>query len=533
MKRLQGWGNIDTDYPVPEPAKVFLSEVLGDPLKLKDATPDELLRKVPPSKLKHHAMISTDALTRLQHARGQSTRDWVDMRDGLINSFPDGVAFPTCTEDVVEIIDYAKKTGVHLIPYGGGSSVVGHLTPTGSDRPFLSVDMTRMNKVTSISEQNMTAKIQAGASGPILEEQLNKAGYTLGHFPQSWEYSTLGGWIVTRSVGQQSYYYGRIEPLFAGGHLETPAGALDIPPIPKSAAGPDLKEWILGSEARYGILTEATMRIRKLPQREDFYAAFFPNWELGVKAEMEIAQRQLPVCMSRLSDASETETTMQLSGEERLVNIAKWGLNLFGQHDERTMLLYGVTGETAITHLAKHQVKEVIRKYDGVPINFYLGPAWMRKRFLTPYLRNTLWELGYSLDTFETSLPWSVLKVCNAAIMHDLGHALEHVNERVLGFSHISHIYTNGASMYVTYAYRRAADPEETLERWQAIKTMASQRILEYGGTISHQHGVGLDHKPYLSKEKGELGIKLLQNSIKTLDPDGIFNPGKLVDTEN
>jgi alkyldihydroxyacetonephosphate synthase len=533
MKRLQGWGNIHTDYPVPEPAKKFLADFIGNPLTLKDATPEEILSKVPQSKLKPHPIITTDPLERSAHARGQSTSDWVDMRDGLIDSFPDGVAYPASLQDVVDLIQYAKNTGTHLIPYGGGSSVVGHLTPLKAYSPTLSVDMSRMDRVLKISEQDLTAIIQAGTSGPLLEEQLNKAGYTLGHFPQSWEYSTLGGWIVTRSVGQQSYYYGRIEPLFAGGHLETPSGAIDLPPFPKSAAGPDLREWVLGSEGRYGILTEATMRIRRLPQRENFYAAFFPNWEEGVKAEMEIAQRQLGVCMSRLSDAMETETTMQLSGEDKLVAIAKKGLNLVGQHDERVMLIYGVTGESATTSLAKRQVRAIIPKYHGIPVNFYLGPAWIKKRFLTPYLRNTLWELGYSLDTFETSLPWSVLKECNAKIMHDLTHALEDVNERVLGFSHISHIYTNGGSMYVTYVYRRAADPAETLARWKRIKAMASSTIIAYGGTISHQHGVGIDHKPYLLKEKSSLGIKLLQNSIKCLDPDGICNPGKLVDPEN
>lgn len=533
MKRLQGWGNIETDYPVPEPAKRYLADVVGKPLELHDISPEDLQNKVPESKLRPNPMITTDPIERLMHARGQSTRDWVEMRDGLINSFPDGVTYPTSVEDVKALIEYASTTGCKLIPYGGGSSVVGHLTPTGSDQPFLSVDMTKMDKVIDINDTDMTATIHAGASGPILEKQLNAAGYTLGHFPQSWEYSTLGGWLVTRSVGQQSYYYGRIEPLFAGGHLETAVGPYELPVIVKSAAGPDLREMVLGSEARMGILTHATMRVRKLPKQEKWYAAFFPSWEEGVKAEMEVAQRQIPVCMSRLSDAMETETTMQLSGEEKLVNFAKKGLNLVGQREGRIMLIYGVTGEVAIGQLAKHEMETVIRKYHGIPVNFYLGPAWMKKRFLTPYLRNTLWELGYSLDTFETSLPWSVLKQYQKVVMHDLEHALEPWNEKVHGFSHISHIYTNGGSMYITYAYRRAADPEETLHRWETIKRTVSQRIMEYGGTISHQHGVGVDHKPYLAKEKGELGLQMLRNSIKTFDPDGIFNPGKLVDSED
>ncbi len=533
MKRFQGWGDINVDYPVPEPARNYLSNYFGNPLKLKNASPEDILQRVPQSRLKPPPMITTDPLQRASHSRGQSTNDWVDMMDGLVDSFPDGVCYPTSLQDVQDIIQFAKKTGAYLIPYGGGSSVVGHLTPLKEFSPSLSIDMTRMDRVLDINEQDMTARIQGGASGPVLEQQLNDQGYTLGHFPQSWEYSTLGGWIVTRSVGQQSYYYGRIEPLFAGGHMETPRGSMLLPSIPKSAAGSDLREWVLGSEGRYGIVTEATMRIRKIPERENFYAAFFPNWHEGVKAEMEIAQRQLGVCMSRLSDAMETEVTLILSGEEKLVSLAKKGLNLFGQCDERVMLIYGVTGENAATNLAKREIKSIIHKHHGIGVDFYLGDAWKRKRFLTPYLRNTMWDLGYNLDTFETSLPWSVLKDYNKTVMHDLTHALDHVNEKVLAFSHISHIYTNGASNYFTYIYRRSEDPVETLERWRKIKDMVSLRILEFGGTISHQHGVGIDHKPYLQEEKTPLGMQLLKNSIKTLDPDGICNPGKLLDMEN
>ena len=193
MKRLQGWGDVNTTYPVTEPARAFLTEVVGAPLNLKDASPEDIIAKIPKSKLKPHPLITTDPLERLQHARGQSASDWVDMCDGLIDTFPDGVAYPSSIEDIKTLIEYAKRTGAHLIPYGGGSSVVGHLTPRKQDRPNLSIDMSRIDKVIELNQEDMTATIGAGAKGPILEEQLNQAGYTLGHFPQSWEYSTLGG----------------------------------------------------------------------------------------------------------------------------------------------------------------------------------------------------------------------------------------------------------------------------------------------------------------------------------------------------
>jgi alkyldihydroxyacetonephosphate synthase len=454
------------------------------------------------------------------------------MCDGLVDTFPDGVAYPSTETQVVELIKFAEKNEANLIPYGGGSSVVGHLTPPGEGLPTLSIDLKNLNQLRDLNEESLEATFGAGVSGPQLEEQLKKHGFILGHFPQSWEYSTLGGWIVTRSVGQQSYHYGRIEPLFVSGHMETPSGPFDLPRIPKSAAGPDLRHIILGSEARLGILTSATMRIRRLPEEEHFYAAFFPNFEIGAKAVREIAQSELQLSMLRLSDAMETETTFQLSGEERLVDLAKRGLNLFGQGEERCMLIYGLTGDPATNHLANRQLAHLVRKNDGMMVKFYLGEAWMEKRFLTPYLRNTLWDLGYALDTLETALPWDKLQETRKDVLAAIEKGIEKDNEPVLVFSHISHVYTNGGSLYITYLYRRSQDPYQTLERWKKIKGAASQAIVAHGGTITHQHGIGIDHKQYLQAEKGTLGMGILEDLVKKVDPKQIMNRGKLIDVD-
>ncbi len=532
MKRIQGWGNIKTDYPVPEAASAYLARTVGDPLTLSNVSIESLLKKVPPADLPKHPLITTDPEERLRHARGQSLNDWIDMLDGLVDTFPDGVAYPTTAEEIRSLIQFAEKRRINLIPYGGGSSVVGHLTPPGEGMPTLSVDLAKMNQLLDLNEENHEATFGAGASGPQIEESLKAHGFTLGHFPQSWEYSTLGGWIVTRSVGQQSYHYGRIEPLFVCGELETPAGPLTTLRTPKSAAGPDLRHLILGSEARLGILTQATMRIRRLPQEEHFYAAFFPNFEIGVEAVRKIAQAELPLSMVRLSDPLETETTMQLSGKEKLVNRAKKGLNLIGQTENRCMLIFGLTGNRATNQLGNRQLAHIVRQHQGVMVRFYLGEAWMEKRFLTPYLRNTLWDLGYALDTLETALPWDRLQEGRQAILKAIRHGLEKENETVLVFSHVSHVYTNGGSMYITYLYRRAAEPRQTLQRWQKLKGLASQQIVAHGGTISHQHGVGLDHKPYLPAEKGQLGMQIIENVIRNIDPKGILNQGKMVDPD-
>ena len=288
---------------------------------------NQLIEKVPQSTIPSHPLLTDDREERLRHARGQSLNDWIDMYGGLVDTFPEAVAYPTSDVEVQDLIKSAEKHHLNLIPYGGGSSVAGHLTPPHNGNPTISVDMTRMNQLLNLNEENLEATFGAGVSGPQLEEQLEKHGYILGHFPQSWEYSTLGGWIVTRSVGQQSYHYGRIEPLFVTGHMETPSGPIDMIRVPKSAAGPDLRHILLGSEGRLGILTNATVRIRRLPEEEHFSSAFFPNFEIGFEAVRKIAQAGLPLSMVRLSDPLETETTFQLSGEEKLVNLAKKGLS--------------------------------------------------------------------------------------------------------------------------------------------------------------------------------------------------------------
>jgi len=257
MRRWNGWGDEATTYPLPDAAGRYLEGLVGKGRPQPDAPLDRILAGVPPPRLAPHAAISTDAATRFHHAHGQSLPDWIAMRTGRIAAFPDGVAQPTTDAEIRAWFDYARESGAHLIPYGGGTSVAGHVNPRTEDAPTLTLDLSRANRLLDLDETSRLATFEAGANGPEIERQLAAHGYTLGHFPQSWELSTLGGWIATRSSGQQSYHYGRIENLFAGGHVETPAGPLDLPPLPASAAGPDLRQMILGSEGRFGIVTRA------------------------------------------------------------------------------------------------------------------------------------------------------------------------------------------------------------------------------------------------------------------------------------
>lgn len=528
MRRWNGWGDLHTTYPLPNSAMDYLAERIGCGPKIPDARLEDILARLPASRLTPMPLVSQEPQERVFHARGQSLPDWVAMRSGKINAFPDGVAYPNDEADVRTLLAFANKNEIHVIPYGGGTSVVGHINPLPSAVPILTIDLSRLNRLLDLDETSRLATFEAGVNGPYLEAQLAEHGYTLGHFPQSFELSTLGGWIAARSSGQQSYYYGRIEDLFAGGHIETPGGALDLPALPASAAGPDIRQVILGSEGRLGILTQAVVRIRPRPPLEAFYGVFFHDWESGVEAMRQIAQERTPISMARLSNAQEAETTLALSSKEALVQWANRGLRLAGYDAGRCLLIFGVTGTSTACAHARRQTLRIAHAQGGLFTGQVIGKIWRKSRFLTPYLRNTLWELGYAVDTLETALPWAKVLVAAEKIQTALKKALETFNERCLVMVHLSHIYPDGASIYVTFIFRRSVDAEETLARWKALKSAASQEIIQCRGTISHQHGVGVDHAAYLEAEKSSLGMALIRQLASTVDPKGILNPGKL-----
>jgi alkyldihydroxyacetonephosphate synthase len=520
---------VDTDYPLPDAALDYLTKRIGSLDPRPDAAMEDVLAAVPDSRLPSHPLVDLSAEARLRHARGQSLPDWVALRSGRVDTFPDGVAFPESEADVRDLLTYARKAGAKVIPYGGGTSVVGHINPLQSDAPVLTLSLERMNRLLDLDEISRLATFEAGVRGPHLEAQLKARGYTLGHFPQSFEYSTLGGWIATRSSGQQSFYYGRIEALFAGGRMETPQGTLDMPAVPASAAGPDVKEIVLGSEGRLGVITQARVRVRPRPQAESFYGIFFPSWQQGMDAVRAIVQDGLPVSMLRLSNPQETDTTLALSGKS-WVEAARRGLAFMGFGEGRCLLIFGVTGTSAHLRHTCREVAALVRRFGGLFVGTLVGHVWEKSRFLSPYLRNTLWERGAAIDTLETALPWSQAAAASQAIPQAVVDAAAARGERVLAFAHLSHVYRDGVSIYTTYLFRRQADPDATLDMWRAMKRQASLVLQSYGGTISHQHGVGLDHAPYLPAEKGALGIEAIRAVCRAFDPQGMMNPGKLLE---
>jgi alkyldihydroxyacetonephosphate synthase len=528
MRRWNGWGDDSVETRLPPRALDLLETLLGPGTPLRDATLDEVVAAVPASRLAPDDRLDVDPIDRVRHARGQSLPDWIALRSGRLGAVPDAVARPADAAAVAALFVLAERTGAALLPFGGGTSVVGGVTTRPSDRPIVTVDLEATAGLRHLDETSGLATFGAGTTGPALEAALEPFGLTLGHYPQSFEASTVGGWVVTRSAGQQSRGFGRIEDLFAGGHLETPRGPFDLATYPASAAGPDLREIVLGSEGRLGILTDVTVRAGARARLERFSGYLVPDWERALLLARRLARSGLPLSMVRVSTPLETATTFALTGDSRATGLLRRYLGWRGLGPERCLVIVGLTGHPSVVGATARVVDDLVRGSNGVA-GPGIGSAWQHARFAAPYLRNALWDAGYAVDTLETATDWTTLPDLAVAIGRSLRHGLESSGERVHAFSHLSHGYPSGSSLYTSYVFRLADDPDETLERWRTLKTAASRVIVEHGATISHQHGVGVDHASYLAVEKGPLGMETVETIIRTFDPDGRMARGALL----
>ncbi len=530
-RRWNAWGHADSPYltTLSEGGRQALGLLVGEATALPDATLESVLASVPASRLPQHSLISTEAEDRLRHARGQSLSDWIDLRSGDIDTFPDGVAFPKDSAEVRQLLDLAQQHDFDVIPYGGGTSVVGHINPLASARAVLTINLSDMNQLLAFDEESQLATFGAGTPGPILEQQLKERGYTLGHYPQSWELSTVGGWVASRSSGQQSLRYGRIEQMFAGGRIETLKGSMEIPAIPASSAGPDLREIFMGTEGRMGIVTEVKVRVTPLPQKETFHVAFLPNWQTGVATLRTMAQQKLQLSMLRLSNLMETITMLYSSSDADATAALNESMSAAGLDDNKVMLTFGVTGSEEQHRAALAQAQAAITAAGGQLAPDSMGDHWAHGRFGAPYWRETLWEAGYAVDTMETAVNWDKVIDTVAAIEGAIASQAEALNGKAHVYTHLSHVYGQGCSVYTTYIFTCREDFSATKAYWKQIKHAGAQATVDQGGTISHQHGVGFDHKTYLPNEKGELGIEALQHLLNLFDPDARMNPGKLL----
>lgn len=514
------WGSPSQAGPLPDSARELVDAFLGtrdtpavDPadVQLADELGWDHVAEV--GELVGPANVSTDREERLHHTRGKSTPDLLRIRAGDGGDAPGAVVRPGSHAEVLEVLAWAERRQVAVVPFGGGTSVVGGLH---ADREgfagVVSLDLHRLDRLVEVDEVSMTAVLEPGLRGPRAETLLAEQGLTLGHFPQSFEYATIGGFAATRSSGQSSSGYGRFDDLVVGLTVATPRGTLTLGTAPATAAGPDLRQLFLGSEGALGVITSVTVRVRPVPEVKVYESWQFGSFHDGAEAMRALAQAGLQPTVLRLSD--ETETSVNLADPSEVGG---------GEGAQGCVMIIGHEGTSATVSARRTAVAEVLSGAGGTDLGEEGGRAWAEGRFRGPYLRDSLLDVGVLVETLETATFWSRLTAVHDAVKQAL---VEQLGESTLVLCHISHVYETGASLYFTVAAPQDDDP---VQQWWAAKAAATEAIVRAGGTITHHHAVGHDHLPWLAEEIGELGVEVLQAVKARLDPAGVLNPGVLV----
>ena len=395
------------------------------------------------------------------------------------------------------------------------------------------VDLRKFKRLLHIDEQHLQATFETGILGPELEKILNDKGYTLGHFPQSFEYSTLGGWIVTRGAGQESTYYGKIEDLTEHIKVATPVGTLESNPFTHDASGINVLPFFVGSEGTLGIVTEVTVKIRKLPKNYRWLVALFPTFQQGTNYMKEIAQAGIKPSVVRLSDANETNLFSKMSSSEEqpglLNDIKKEAQKLVLQFKNLTepcvLMMRFPQGDFSVSSQILF-AKELVGKYKGMVAPSSIGDKWADNRFKLPYLRDTLVEHSIYIDTMETLVHWKDIPKLHQALTKELNKSTAFNKQKGIFLAHISHIYPNAACIYFTLITPILRGRE--IEQWQEIKDLVTNTIMQNNGSVSHHHSVGADHQKWYKKYSDNLALEVLHAVKQKLDPKGIMNPGKL-----
>ena len=529
-RRFWGWGR-DADGPTPDHQRAIAQLLaarfgLGE-LAISAAPRIEDLalpapRVAPPAALAH--LCSAAPLDRAAHTYGKSFRDVVRALRREYPHPPDLVAFPASEADVAAVLDWATGARAAVIPYGGGSSVVGGVEPVVGDRyrGTVSLDLSRLDRVLEVDRSSRAARIQAGVLGPALEEQLRPHGLTLRHFPQSFEFSSLGGWIATRSGGHYATLYTHIDDFVESLRVVTPAGTVSTRRLPGSGAGPSPDRLFVGSEGILGVITEAWMRLQDRPRFRASAAVTFAEFARGAEAARAVAQAGLHPANCRLLDPGEAETAGAGGGSEAVLLLA------FESADHALDPWMARALECARDHGGRVPPDVGRTRTDEAGARDGAAGAW-RKSFLgAPYLRDALVAMGMISETFETAITWDRFPAFHTGVMA----ATEDAVNRVCGAGRVTcrftHVYPDGPAPYYTVIApgRRGAE----LEQWAAIKTAAADAIIALGGTITHHHAVGRDHRPWYDRQRPDGFAAALAAAKAALDPGGVLNPGVLID---
>ena len=520
-----GWGDPAEAAPLAPEVRELLAGALGVERPGTEAPPIAQVR-VPESRLAEDARgaltaavgeanVLTDAEARVRRTRGKSTPDLLRLRQGEADDAPDAVVLPASHEDVLGVLAACADRRIAVVPFGGGTTVVGGLEPRREGfGAVIALDLRRMNALLEVDQESRTATLEPGLRGPQAETLLGERGYTIGHFPQSFEYATIGGFAAARSSGQASAGYGRFDERVVGLRVATPAGELQLGRAPKSAAGPDLRQLFLGSEGALGVLTSVTVEIRPVPAEKVYEGWRFSSFAEGAAALRRLIQDGPVPTVLRLSD--EAETALNLARPSEIGSGGAGGC----------LAIAGYEGTAEDVAARRAGAAEVLGAAGGANEGTGPGESWEHGRYRAPYLRDAMIDAGALVETLETTTFWSRIPALYAGVTTALRAALEGQGTPPVILCHVSHLYRSGASLYFTVGAAQADDP---IAQWRTAKQAASDAILEAGGSITHHHGVGVDHREHYAREVGPLAIAALRAAKASLDPVGIMNPGVLI----
>jgi alkyldihydroxyacetonephosphate synthase len=543
-----GWGDRSKSYDL-ESRKHFLvflqeklqcsGEVVQQPVSLDSMkfslskTDVEFVKKL--ISIFGEENVRADGMNRFLHGFGKGYLDLIQAWRGSQQYLPDVVVYPAEESQIAQLFGESANWDLVVVPYGGATTVVGGISASVSDgKIVVCLDLRLMNRILSIDEKSLLAEVQPGCLGPEVERAMSSVGLTLGHFPQSFEFSSVGGWVATRGAGYESTRYGKIEDMVQSVRLVTPQGIIETPRVPASSAGPDIREIVVGSEGSIGVITAVTLRVRKAPGSQSYRGVVFKNFEDGVEAVRTMIQNDIVPNVVRLSDSNETAASLALArrtGGSYVERIGAWFLKKRGYLDTSSaLMILGFEGSHEWVRFERKRALAKCKHLRGFSLGEGVGRTWYKERFDLPYLRDELMKMGLLVDTLETATTWSRLSALHSQIMAAFQESFEELHVSGFAMAHVSHVYRTGASLYFTFMAQQLMGREE--EEWRLIKNKVTGVIVAGGGSLSHHHGIGLEHVKWMRQYWGPLGVRVLKSIKHELDPKAIMNPGKLVPDE-
>jgi alkyldihydroxyacetonephosphate synthase len=543
-----GWGHEDVSFSDADKPKLwpYLSGELGleqveptPPVKIDDVHLPAAKENAPFVAALRDALkedqFSVDKKDRLIHAAGKAFRDLFRLRRGQVDFAPDLVVFPASEDDVVAIVKAAHEHNAVLIPFGGGSNIAGCIEPKDRDGRFIvSLDMCRMHRVLAVDKKSLLARIEAGVYGPHMEEQLEAEGVTLGHFPDSFVHSTLGGWVATRSAGMQSDKYGKIEDMVIALRMVTPSGTIVTRTVPNTSNGIDVRSLCVGSEGILGVITEVTVQVHRVPEYKMFEGWLFPDFESGIHAIHECMRHGTMPVITRLNDPGKTALSAAFKKVEsplkqKISRAMKWYLGKIKGIDftKCCMMTTAYEGDYDTFHMQRRESAHVFRKHGGVNLGEGPGNSFKEAKYDFPHVRDYLMDRGVMGDVSETSTTWDNLHNLYTKTLANIQKAIRDTGADPWVGCHISHNYHTGASLYFTFGCRQIEGRE--MDQYLYIKKAAEDSFLQNGGTVSHHHAVGTEHLPWIEADLSPTGLKAVRAIKDGLDPKSVMNPGKIL----